>query len=119
VPVAREEPGPAEVRTDDRVGLTVTVEVGAPTPSAVNARSAKPSPSKSGTAPQLPARPLSRAGMTSSQTRDISRRDALTRQNTTPCGSGCDGRAEPPAAMKDSIVRSQERSRQMSTRTGA
>src|SRR5262245_9592529 len=81
------------------------------------ARSPNPSPLKSGTEPQLPVRPLSRAGIVSSQTAEVRPPVVAleTRQNTTPAGSGCGGRAEDPVAANDTMMFWQARSRQTST----
>src|SRR5215472_14722766 len=92
-----------------------------PVPTIQIARSAKPSPLKSGTEPQLPWRPLSRAGMVSSQTAEV-RPPApapVTRQNTVVAGSGCGGCADDPVAANETMTFWQARSRQTSTVTAA
>jgi hypothetical protein len=61
---------------------------------------------KSGTEPQLPVRPLSRAGIVSSQTADVRPPVVapVTRQNTTPGGSACGGCAEDPVAANETMM---------------
>jgi hypothetical protein len=72
---------------------------------------------KSGTEPQLPVRPLSRAGIVSSQTAEVRPLVVAleTRQYTTPGGSGCGGCADEPVAAKETMMFWQARSRQTST----
>ncbi len=90
---------------------------GAPVTCTPTARSPNPSPLKSGTEPQLPVRPLSRAGMVSSQTAEVRPLVVAleTRQYTTPGGSGCGGCAGEPVAANETMTSWQARSRQTST----